>query len=319
MTDLVFMFSNWYSGATLLAILLNNHPKIICNGETFPFRYDENNKDIYICSCGEHLLDCDFYSAVSQSMKNRDGRWNNHFRILPKLSSRKVLNKLFLSFNNFFYFRDFLLDCVPPYCTEIRQYFSAHRQFYERACRFSNSSIYIDGTKSVRRADLIIKNKAELSSLSAQTKLMPLRYNSFPAKIIYLIRDARGFCWSFLKNNKLDKKELGRATQAWLDYIHLVDSFTDRHPAIPLHVVRYEDLCADSTQTMQDLCYFLGVDFDSAMIGVPGEYHMLGNRMRSSFDGTVKEDLAWQEQFGPVEIATIERSLKKYMVRYNYL
>ena len=31
--SLAFMFSNWYSGATLFAILLNNHNKITCNGE----------------------------------------------------------------------------------------------------------------------------------------------------------------------------------------------------------------------------------------------------------------------------------------------
>ena len=45
-----FILANWYSGATLLALLVNRHTVIECNGETFPFSpRDLKDRD---CTCG---------------------------------------------------------------------------------------------------------------------------------------------------------------------------------------------------------------------------------------------------------------------------
>ena len=70
-----FMFSNWYSGATLLAILLNNHSELTCNGETFPFKVGDSG--IYICSCGKSLLNCAFYKRnASHMLDKKTGDWD---------------------------------------------------------------------------------------------------------------------------------------------------------------------------------------------------------------------------------------------------
>ena len=42
---------------------------------------------------------------------------------------------------------------------KMRSYVEAHMGFYEDACRFLDGSCYVDGTKSIRRAEIFIKRK----------------------------------------------------------------------------------------------------------------------------------------------------------------
>jgi hypothetical protein len=51
--NLHYLLANWYSGATLFALLANRHSAIECNGETFPFS-PRDLKD-YDCTCNKNL------------------------------------------------------------------------------------------------------------------------------------------------------------------------------------------------------------------------------------------------------------------------
>lgn len=302
MSEMAFMLSNWYSGATLLSILLNNHSKLVCNGETFPFQYDKSNSDIYVCSCGSHLRTCRFYKATCGSLKKNDGSWSEDFRIMPHVSNSMLGNKVLGNFGKYSWLRDLLLSQPLPLRSRLNNYLKAHQQFYENARNYKGATYYIDGTKSIRRAELFVKYS-----------------NNLRIKVINLVRDGRGFCWSYLKNKNLKTEQLREATYAWSEYINLVDIFTARYPVIEVKTIRYEDLCLNLAETLQDICQFLDIDFEQTMIGKPAEHHMLGNRMRSSFDGTVREDLLWKQNFSKRERYMIEKLLQEKLVRYAYL
>lgn len=288
MTNLAFMLSNWYSGATLLAILLNNHSRLVCNGETFPFEYDVTNRDIYTCSCGQHMRDCKFYTATTESLRQLDGSWNDNFRILPRVAQSTLGNRIVCNFSKYIWLRNVLLMPISPLRIKLNTYLAAHERFYEQARQYCTASCYIDGTKSIRRLELFVQYS-----------------QGTPIKVIYLIRDARGFCWSYLKNKQLPKKCLPEAVRAWQEYIELVDIFIARYSTVEIITVRYEELCSDLEETLAGICGFLEIDFEKTMIGKPTEHHMLGNRMRSSFDGVIKEDLAWQDNFTQDEVQQI--------------
>lgn len=272
---LSFMLSNWYSGATLFAILLNNHNQVTCNGETFPFR--PKDADNYICSCGKSLIECEFYKEAAAHMIDNEKRtWDREvFVVLLQFSKNTIIDKWLKSFRHMYQLPDITIDLFPKYRRKTKRFLDAHLQFFVNSCEHEGSTVYVDGTKSVRRAELFSK------------------HSKSPFKIIHLIRDGRGFCYSYIKNNRLPKEKLPQAAKAWLEYIQLVDIFSFRHPNIPVMTIRHEDLCRNPKAGSSDICEFLELFFDDNMSkGINKQYHILGNVMRKSFNGKAKENLS---------------------------
>src|SRR5262249_23449475 len=59
-----FALSPSFHGMTLLAKLLNAHPKAVCVGDTYPSnRYDQT------CGCGKKVSDCEFWQTVKRSVR----------------------------------------------------------------------------------------------------------------------------------------------------------------------------------------------------------------------------------------------------------
>ena len=297
-----FMLSNWYSGATLFAILLNNHAKMTCNGETFPFKSKATG--IYLCSCGKPLRECKFYRETTNHMVNKkNGKWDeNLFLILPSLSINSIIDRWLKSFKYLYKIRDLIISHIPKYKSKISLFINSHLIFFKKSCENQGSDVYVDGTKSIRRAELFAKNAP----------------SSF--KIIYLVRDGRGFCYSYIKNRKLNKKKLPEAMKEWLEYINMVDIFSLRYPHISILTLRYEDLCKNPNKALSEACTFLGVSFDKNMMNVKKHsYHVLGNVMRKGFDGKIKESLAWKTEFTQREINEMNHTMGKALKRFEYV
>ena len=61
----VFLLSSWYSGATMLTMLLDRHPAVVSNGEAFPYNPRDRR---HVCSCGKRLHECEFYRYAAAHM-----------------------------------------------------------------------------------------------------------------------------------------------------------------------------------------------------------------------------------------------------------
>jgi hypothetical protein len=293
-----FLFSNWYSGATLLSLLLDNHPALTCNGETFPFSSDAK----YICSCGKPLVDCMYYRTVCEHMFDlKKNNWNYEiFRKTPKFSTNQGIQRILAYFLRYSVSQKIVYGLLPSKKRQIEVFRENHLAFFRKSCSYFGSNIYIDGTKSIWRAGV---------------------FTSDPkfSQIIILLRDSRGYCKSYLKNENKERTQVVAAAETWNVYISEVDDFIKRNPNIQPLFVRYEDLCVDSHATMALIFDFLGIEIEDYMKYSPSrESHMLGNRMRSAFDGTIKEDISWQTYFTNDEISKINKVTEAGLKRFNY-
>lgn len=295
-----FLLSNWYSGATVLSIILNNHKSITCNGETFPFQDQDPNK--LICSCGQTVSNCEFYRyTCGQFLKN--GIFDRkYFGIIPVISRYKAIQRLFYSYRYTYKVREVLLKILPGYVDTVDKFIELHSEFYRLACEFNGSKVYLDGTKSVRRAELFAG------------------YGGKPVKIIHSIRDGRKFVASYMRICKLGEKDIPFIAKEWIDYLEMVNTLKIRYPNIQIKEVRHEDLCSDKFKAIQEVCAFLGVEYDNDVFNFSGdEYHMLGNDMRHKFDGVVRENEGWKKMYTKESLNRVTALLEPYLQKYNYI
>lgn len=298
--SLVTMLSNWYSGATLLAILTNRHSKVVCNGETLPFSPQDNAH--YKCSCGSYLEQCNFYKIVASHMRDsRDGSWDGQlFSQLPELSKNRLINTLLLSHRRDSAFREWVIEYVPVYQDRRNRFLNAQIRFIQKALQYTGKEVYVDGTKSVRRAQFFAN--------SGCCKM----------KIIHLVRDGRAFCFSYLKNRGLPLGRVIEATQKWVEYIRLVDAFSKANRGIPVLTLRYEDMCRDGEIFFGKLHRYIGISNEDVFRQISQEEHVLGNRMRRKFQGTIIEDSSWKEQFDSKTKKLITSEIRGTLERFGY-
>jgi hypothetical protein len=291
-----------YSGSTLFAILLARHSHISSDGEIFPFGWSTP----VLCSCGKTQVECPYYREAGAHLLGADGkswnpalfapyptysRWRAVDTALGRLWPTRALSLL----------QDSLRSKIRPWQEQDRAFVSAHIQFMENSLRLRQARIYLDGTKSVRRALLF--------AASPQVSM----------KIIHLVRDGRGFCFSYLKNRKLSRAQLPLAAREWNNNIKTIDRLKKRLPHVPILNVRYEDLCRDLPATLVRVCQFLEVPYEPALESSEGRpCHVLGNRMRLNFSGQVEECLRWQQELTAREIDYLNRALREGLERYHY-
>jgi hypothetical protein len=112
---------------------------------------------------------------------------------------------------------------------------------------------------------------------------------------------------------------LQAAAREWNAEIDKVDALARRLPNVKVHRVRYEDLCQDLLGAFAALCAFLGIPPDGEITGGErGTFHVIGNRMRKTFTGVIKEDLSWKQELSTDDLATVESLAADGLRRFGY-
>lgn len=298
---LVSLLANWYSGATLLTILLNGHSQIVSNGESMFF--DDEDENRYDCSCGKYIDECEFYQATARHMRlpNAAGWDKRLFVHVPSFSRKPVLRPLLRSGRFASHLRDRCINAIPSYRGIRDRFLEAQLQFFANARRFSDAAIYMDGTKSIRRAQLFAADdRCEM-------------------RVLHLIRDGRGFCVSCVKNLEDSEPSLTDAAKMWRRYIARVDRFSRAFPSVPVLVVRYEDLCRSTTETIRAICQFLEIPYEELSVGGTKGAHILGHRMRRNFNGTIVENASWRDTLDHHTQNKLTSLMKLQLERFGYL
>jgi len=298
---LLSLLANWSSGATLFTILLDAHSQIVSNGESLPFGADDDER--YDCSCGRYIDECEFYSAAAGHMRLADGSgWDRTLFVpVPTLSKIPVFRSFLQAWMFEGALRNRIIDTVPAYSKTTQRFLDAHLRFFENARRLAGAPIYLDGTKSTRRAQLFARDgRSEM-------------------KVIHMIRDGRGFSHSYLKHWSHETRNVATPARLWLRYISEVDKFAKAFPSVPLLTVRYEDLCRSTTETMKTVYRFLDVPYEEFDGTAPQPTHLLGNRMRRSFDGKIREDTSWKQEMDSRTERRATSIMKSGLRRFGYL
>jgi Sulfotransferase family len=298
--ELVSLFANWYSGATLLTIFLNAHSRIVSNGESMFF--DDHDTRRYDCSCGKYIDECEFYESTTRPMRlPGGGGWDKRLFVqVPRFSRKPVLSSLLHSPRFESRLRHGLINVVPAYRGTRDRFLQAQLQFFANARQLSGASVYVDGTKSIRRAQLFARDgRCEM-------------------KVLHLVRDGRGFCASYVKN-KRPVPSWTDAAEAWVSYIAQVEQFSRAFPSIPVLVVRYEDLCRATADVIRTVCRFLDIAYEEPAGDMMQGAHILGNRMRRTFSGAIVEDTSWKEKLDDSTQAELTSLMKPQLQRFGYL
>ena len=182
-----------------------------------------------------------------------------------------------------------------------QEFVDSHMRFYDQALEYSGRSVYLDGTKSIRRAHLFLENT-------------PRRL-----RVVHLIRDGCAFANSFRKNRHMDMTALPQAAKLWNEYIHDVDELQMRSDRVEVLTLRYEDLCREPESFLNELFAFLGVPHEDLLSTARSDAHVLGNRMRREFTNVIREDESWKQEIDAAGHDTLNQTMHVGLTRFGYL
>lgn len=299
----VYLAGSGHTGSTLLAILLQTHPRIISVGETSikPKIRRRGDGATQKCSCGTLIDRCAFWQSVF-SRVNEQGFpfsaecWSNDYRL-----EHPVIHKLLSSRSShqgLRWFQDWAADHLPIYRARVQRIDRVNVAFIRAVLQAGNADVFFDTSKRLMR----------LSRL--------LRMEELDVKVIQLVRDVRGYAASAKRRGY----EIADASRSWRETQNVISSITAALPDDRKLLLRYEDLCTDVEATMHRLYRFIGVDIIPAAAAVDsGEHHVIGNSMR--FQGTirVKLDETWRERLTQQEQSRILKIAGRSNREFGYV
>lgn len=303
---IVFVVCPSYHGATLLALMLNNHSQVTALGDTLPHRGAGD-----ICACGEVVERCSFWQAISADLEtSRFAGLPLLLPILPWPLTRRQMegSAIGLSGNTRLNraagrVAGKVVDLGAPVAWRLRpqavdDFAALYRSFYGLVLDAHGTSLFVDGSKSWRRAALLTR------ALKPEADV----------KVVHLIRDPRGFALSRRSHGGAPLEESG-----WL-WSDLHDRMESLQALAPYLSMRYEDLCSDPGAELSRLFEFLQIAPEPVVTApkYPAKHHLIGNNMLRSFDGDVRLDIRWQTELSGAEQRIVLDSAGKFAERMGY-
>jgi hypothetical protein len=303
---IAFVVCPSYHGATLLALLLNNHSQISALGDMLPLRSVDQ-----ICACGRRISECDFWQEITARVNAE--RFTNLRTMLPvtpwPLSRRRTEGGIVHLSKDPRVNRAagrvaaIVTDVLAPVAWRLRgrpvaDFVDAYRTFYQAVLDLHGTSMFIDGNKSWRKVALLAPKLGAVADM----------------KIVHLVRDPRGFAVSSRSHSNTDPRE---ATLLWAELHRRMESLAS---IAPYRLLRYEDICRRPEAELRALLDFLGVEAEDVIAAPKYErkHHIIGNRMLRTFDGNVVLDERWRRELTPDEQRRVLRYAGELAARLGY-
>ncbi len=171
-------------------------------------------------------------------------------------------------------------DHLPVYRHRVEKIDAANLAFIRAVLRASNARVFADTSKRTPRL------------------LHMLRVPDLDMKLLHLVRDVRGYAASAKKRGMSPRD----AARTWYRDQTSIADVARRHPTLPFHRVRYEELCADPAAAMRRIWEFCGVtDMDPPDVVDAAFHHVLGNAMRMGGAIRIRLDESWKHRLSPEE------------------
>ncbi len=282
-----------FTGSTLLGSLLNEHPSCASMGAATGLIW-RADLSTYRCSCGALFRECEFWKQVEARTRElghpvnvfETGFWNTHLRI----SRNRLVNALLvrsLGWAPLNQARDALIArlTAPAVSAVAWNTWSLATAVLEQ----TGKTVFVDTARDHQRPKYLVGH--------------PL----LDVRVIHLIRDPRGNSASIMKHTGADA---AAAARQWRHYNVEANRVRRYLPAESWLSLHYEQLCADPGGVLDRICDFLGVPRAGAHQAFgerDGKRHIIGNKMRLTGIGEIREDRSWQTRLGGAELATIAR------------
>lgn len=291
-----------FSGATLLAILMGAHPEITTVGEMRGL-IDRANPDTYLCSCGKNIKKCDFWEAVSISMKRKGYKFDvanfdtkyqtNGPRLLFDLRHGSSRNILIDSL------RDKIIFSVPGEIKKMKNYSKRSEAFVASVLEISGNNVFVDSSKS----------KMLLRTLP--------KYTDLDVRAVHLIRRPEGVVASSIRRDNNSNASI--EAKNWVKRHRRIELSMKFLPPAKSMIVRYEDLCEDTETTLKGLYSFCGVgqnypnyNYDST------RQHVIGNPMRLKPISKIVVDERWKKELDQKQLSIIHDIARELGRHYGY-
>lgn len=301
-TNFIFIASLPYSGSTLLSFLLATHPQIATIGEMTGV-IESEDPDEYLCSCGEKIIECDFWKSIKASMAAKDITFDvANFNMRYMLGTQRYIRRLrtgSLRSNQLEAIRDVLMRWWPGQTQQLKRIGSRNQALVESVLDVTGKPVFLDSSKYHMR----IKYQ--------------LRYTSLDIKVIHLVRDPRGVVNSYLNYNPgMTSME---AAKLWVYGNHNIERQLHALPNDGFIRVRYEDLCTALDQTLERLYSFCGVEVGFHADDIhSAAHHIVGNKMRLRNLSEIKLDERWKKTLTENQLVEIDKVAKTRRHDYGY-
>lgn len=269
----VFIATLPRSGSTLLGMMLGAHSRICHIGESaYWSKLDINSSR---CCCGK--IGCEYLIRMSTMLSAHPGKMSAIRDACGMIDLIEEPTKV----------RHGLSHSAPVTDQD------SLRQSIQLCCQ--GLEIAADAARTVFGKEITIENTKYLPI--AEELLRDTRW-----KVLIIARDPRGIA---LSNKEAgSRKGVPRPVK---DKIDLFLSFARRASEMARHenslLIRYEDLCRDTTDTLDIICNFLSVRFEPQMMEFKENkgHFLMGNHMMHDQNQNVLEDLRWHEALSPEE------------------
>jgi hypothetical protein len=295
--NLNFVLCPSYHGATLLALLLNNHTKISSLGDAVPRKtYDQR------CACGKLVSQCEFWQKIEKALavKKFVGQ-DALLPMYPRVYKNQQFNKIF---NQGLGLMSLYLG--PQVWKSLGrrgyEYAQMYLKFYHTVCDLHGTEIFAQGSKNLIEV-LVLK-----SLLGKKASL----------KIIHLSRDPRAYFHS--RKKYYPSTTIRFAASKWKSYHRMVAKLQHSLGDTNYLFLRYEDLCREPSKRMREVFDFLHVDYQDVCHAPsnPRKHHLMGNKMLFSFHGTIQGDYSWQDRVPYKDQITLLERTQPFSARFGY-
>lgn len=282
-----------FTGSTLLGFVLNEHPDCASIGAATGL-IRRTDLTTYRCSCGALFRECEFWNHIATRTHElgypvnvfQTNFWNTHLR----LSRNHLLNSLMarsLGSDRLNRLRDAIVSRTPGARAAILRMGWHSWSLATAVLERTGTSVFVDTARDHQRPKYLFDHP------------------QLDVKVIHLVRDPRGNSASIMKHTGVD---VATAARQWTRSNAEADR-TRRHlPASAWMSLRYEELCADPGGTLDRITEFLGIPRMSLTHGFRNqENHIIGNKMRMTGLGEIREDRSWESRLGVPELSTIAR------------
>lgn len=323
MPKLAYILAASHSGSTLLAMLLGAQSGACTVGELKAF--DMGNGDFYRCSCRSLIGDCPFWHLVNAAMCRRGVE---NFDITSAGTSifaaesryvRRLLAPLY---------RGRVMEAVRDLGLSLS---SEWRKL--RATSRKRNLTLVESLLEVTGSDVVIDS----SKLALRLKYL-LQIPELDIRVIWVVRDGRAVSltytdeWNFAdSSNPSDRgggngqrrppprPAMAEAAREWRRSNEASEALLSTLPRSQWKRIHYEQLCAETVSTLEELNTFLGLDGNEIRLdfrSVP--QHVIGNGMRMDSTSDIRVDERWKVELGSEQLREFDRVAGDLNRKYGY-
>jgi hypothetical protein len=269
-----------FSGSTLLTTVLGQHREIATIGELKASAMGD--VDTYLCSCGERLVECEFWSVVGAGIKKHVPdftfkKFGTHFRSSNKLFDRILRTNCRGPLAE--WIRRMIIEFNPAFNSEYQDILSRNKLLIDRICGLVKRPVFLDASKDPNR--LLYLSRSDL-------------FEIYP---IALYRDGRGVCNSMRKHDGLSVEE---AATLWKRKIVEMKNVLQMIRPTDAFILRYEEFCHDPDGAVDRIVNKVGLT-DDHHAQLSDDMHILGNSMRVSNTKEIRLDEKWKQELSSDE------------------